>query len=71
MIKEVNYEPITAKIADITANGNVTITFSRNLTIPVFNKTEFPQLRVTIERKSVPALELNIVSLEGNKNLDY
>jgi len=55
-------EPISAKITNITANSNVTITFSKNLTIPKFNLTEFPRLNVTVEGKSVPALDLNIIS---------
>jgi hypothetical protein len=51
---------ITANITNITADGNVTITFSRNLIIPKVNLTEFPFLNVTVEGKDVPVLELSI-----------
>jgi len=63
-------EPISAKITNITVNGNVTIAFNRKLTVPKFNLTEFPRLNVTIEEKTVPALELNIIGQDG-KNQDY
>ena len=39
---------ITAEITNITDEGNVTITFSSNLTIPKVNLTDFPTLNVTV-----------------------
>jgi hypothetical protein len=38
---------ITANITNVTDQGNVTITFSSNLTIPKVNLTDFPTLNVT------------------------
>ena len=61
-------DAITANITNITVNGNVTITFSKRLLIPNVNLTEFPSLNVPVQGKSVPALELQIISKEG-KNL--
>jgi hypothetical protein len=51
---------ITANITNITADGNVTITFSSALIIPKVNLTEFPSLNVTVEGREVPVLELSI-----------
>jgi hypothetical protein len=39
---------ITANITNVTDEGNVTITFSSNLTIPKVNLTDFPTLNVTV-----------------------
>ena len=39
---------ITANITNITDQGNVTITFSSNLTIPKVKLTDFPTLNVTV-----------------------
>jgi hypothetical protein len=39
---------ITAEITNITDQGNVTITFSSNLTIPKVNLKDFPALNVTV-----------------------
>ena len=51
---------ITAKITNITADGNVTITFSSRLQVPKVNLTEFSSLNVTIDGKNIPALELSV-----------
>ena len=39
---------ITANITNVTDEGNVTITFSSNLTIPKVNLTDFQTLNVTV-----------------------
>jgi hypothetical protein len=52
-VAKVEIKPIeiTGNITNITADGNVTITFSSTMIIPKVNLTEFPSLNVTVEGK--------------------